>query len=121
MYSIKWLFDFSTTKSGWMILGKDDYPDLDVCLGDQSLQKFDSVKHMGITLCSNTKENKLSYLQRISKGRSVGLASKGIGSQMMPVNPAVLSKLYWSIAIPRIHIWMCLTSLSILCLTNRDM
>ena len=45
-YSMKWLFDFSATKSGWMLWGKDDYPELDVRLGEQSLQKLDSAKQI---------------------------------------------------------------------------
>ena len=100
-YSLKWLFDFNITKSGWMLWGKDEYPELDVCLGGQPLQRFNSTKHMGIMLCSGNKEIISSYSQRIAKARSVVLCSKGIGSNIIPVNPPVMSKIYWSVAIPR--------------------
>ena len=39
--------------------------------------------------------------QRISKGRSVLYLSRGIGSGKVPVTVNVLSKLYWTIAIPK--------------------
>ena len=39
--------------------------------------------------------------ERIGKGRNALLAARGIGSHRTPVPPTILSKLYWSIAIPR--------------------
>ena len=56
---------------------------------------------MGIILSTNAFEEKISFEKRTSAGRAPLLAARGLGSHVVPVGPAILSKLYWSISIPR--------------------
>ena len=56
---------------------------------------------MGVRLCNNETNMYDMVCERIGAGRAVLHAARGLGSQQVPVTPAVLSKLYWSIAVPK--------------------
>ena len=58
---------------------------------------------MGITLYSDTKLESDVVCDRISSASSVVFASRGIGSYDAPVPPTILSKIYWTIAVPRME------------------
>ena len=60
-----------------------------------------SFKHVGVILCTTRKEEKIALEKRISAARKVVLASRSIGSLTVPVPPSTLSKMYWSVAIPK--------------------
>ena len=60
-----------------------------------------SIKHMGITLISDNKLETGVIDTRISAATSVVFASRGIGSYEAPVPPTILSKIYWTVAVPR--------------------
>ena len=96
-YSVKW-----HSKSVWMLWGEDTAPSIDVKLGDRILQQVNSYKHMGITLCNDAALERLSYAESIGEARSSLLAARGIGSSGVPVPASILSKLYWSVSMPRL-------------------
>ena len=56
---------------------------------------------MGITLTTNNKSLTESYDRRLSAAKRVIYMSKGLGSTQVPVPPKSLSKIYWSVAVPK--------------------
>ena len=84
-----------------MIWGKDTSPNTDVLFGSQILKRDKQCKHMGITLCSEYNMYRDICLTRIGAGRQVLLASRGLGSAMVPLAPAAQSKIYWAVGIPK--------------------
>ena len=101
-YSVKWHFEFSQSKSVWMLWGEDTAPSIDVKLGDRILQQVKSYKHMGITRCNDAALERQSYAESIGEARSSLLAAWGIGSSGVPVPASILSKIYWSVSMPRL-------------------
>ena len=101
IYRKKWHFDFSVPKCLVMVWGKDTDSNVDVKLGSHSLTLVPSIKHMGITLISDNKLETGVINTRISAATSVVFASRGIGSYEAPVPPTILSKIYWTVAVPR--------------------
>ena len=55
---------------------------------------------MGVKLTNKRLVKRRILHERIGKGRNSLLAARGIGRHRTPVPPTILSKLYWSIAIP---------------------
>ena len=57
---------------------------------------------MGVLLTNS--QNKLNswISSRIGKARSALYAARGIGSQLIPCDPKVISRLYWSVIIPQL-------------------
>lgn len=108
----KWRYEFNTDKSVYMVWGKDKEPRVSIVLGNAGLKLCLSVKHMGITLTNDPKLLKETYKERVMKGKNAFYASRGIGSNNMPVPPTVLSKLYWSVAIPSMTYGMEVTPIS---------
>ena len=70
--------------------------------GDRILQQVNSYKHMGITLCNDAALERQSYAESIGEARSSLLAARGIGSSGVPVPASILSKIYWSVSMPRL-------------------
>ena len=84
-----------------MIWGPDTAPQLRITFGNDEMKTVDKTTHVGITLqtLSNT-PNSLTA-DRVKKAKCSLLAARGIGSLSIPMPPSALSKMYWSIAIPR--------------------
>ena len=51
-YSKKWLFEFSIGKSVSMIMGRDQFPEIPVMLGNSKLKIVDHCKDVGIELAN---------------------------------------------------------------------
>ena len=100
-YSTKWKFDFGIDKCVAMIWGKDNSPEEPIMLGNGQLNIVNRYKHMGIQLSSCETNTNSIYSERIGAGRGALFAARGLGSLRVPVPPKVMSKLYWSVAIPR--------------------
>ena len=100
-YSLKWRYTYNLSKTALMIWGPDNDPHLSVNFGNEILEKKSSCKHMGVTLVSETNMNKDVYTKRVGAGRQMLHASRGLGSTSMPVMPNVLSKIYWSVSVPK--------------------
>ena len=84
-----------------MIFGKDHQPSKPIIMGETEISVRTSCNHMGVRLCNNETKIYDMVCERIGAGRAVLHAARGLGSQQVPVTPAVLSKLYWSIAVPK--------------------
>ena len=100
-YSSVWWFEWSMTKSKGLIWGKDNTPNLPIIFGNSPLEIVDKYKHLGIMKHNDKVSSREIISERIGLGRSALMAARGIGSDRIPTNPAVLNKIYWSICIPR--------------------
>ena len=101
-YSIQWRYLFNTVKTELMIWGVDTQPSLEVTFGGDILKPVEICKHMGIKLYTNRNQVKCIYEDRIGLAKRVMFTAKGIGSQSIPVPPLILSKIYWTVAIPKL-------------------
>ena len=101
-YSLKWNFEFNGNKSVVLLWGKDNDPDIPIVLGSNTLKIVECCKHMGIDLTTNKHIMKENVLRRVSRGKNVVYAARGLGSHMLSVPPKALSKIYWSVAVPKI-------------------
>ena len=100
-YSLDWRYDFNCDKTIIMIWGVDREPNVDIVMNNEVLLPHTSCKHMGVTLCNNKQEKNTACEKRIGKARASLLAARGLGSYNVPVPPTVLSKIYWSVSIPK--------------------
>ena len=97
----KWQYEYNVEKSVVMVWGKDEQPDLQAMLGDEALKMVNVCRHLGIDLVSDNKLIAESYSRRIGQSQKAFSALRGLGSELLPVPPNVLSKLYWSVVIPK--------------------
>ena len=100
-HSIKWRYCFSENKCNFMVWGIDRNPNEDIRLGNFSLECKESVKHVGITLTNSQKASQCAINERIATSRKLLHSVRGLGSHSVPVSPTVMSKLYWSVIVPR--------------------
>ena len=97
----KWQYECNVEKSVVMVWGKDEQSDLQAMLGDEALKMVNVCRHLGIDLVSDNKLIAESYSRRIGQSQKAFSALRGLGSEFLPVPPNVLSKLYWSVVIPK--------------------
>ena len=100
-YSIKWRYTYNKGKTIYMIWGKDEYPHIDVVFGGQILLPKSECKHMGITLTTADSNKKEICQTRIGKAKQVLFMGLGIGGLHVTTSPNTMSRLYWSIAVPK--------------------
>ena len=100
-YSLKWRYQFNTLKTVLMIWGTDRDPAENVVFGDNILKPSPSCKHMGVSLGSSVTMCKKFCAERVGAGRNILYASRGIGSSTVPLAPSVLSKIYWTVSVPK--------------------
>ena len=100
-YSRKWRYQFNCSKTVYMMWGKDNHPFMKIEMGGEPLKLVQSSKHMGVKLCTDRASARQAIEKRIGASRAVLYAARGMGSAQVPVPPTVLSKVYWSVAIPK--------------------
>jgi hypothetical protein len=96
-----------------MIFGIDSSPELQLHLGDHTLEVVEADKHLGVPLSTNRFPSIESISGNISKGRRSFYASMGLGDKYHPITPLTLSKLYWSISVPQMTYGLELLPLSV--------
>ena len=74
---------------------------MNVYMGNEMLSLVNECKHMGIKLANEQSLRKRALHERIGAGRNALLAARGLGSPRQAVPPTILSKLYWSISVPK--------------------
>ena len=102
-HSVKWRYDFNLDKTVYMLWGNDECPSMSVMLGDQVVKHVKSCKHVGIMLKSGQGHDNEIYEDRITAARKLMFSARGIGSHNVPVVPDIMSKIYWSIVVPKTH------------------
>ena len=100
-YSRKWRFDFSVTKSVAMVWGVDTLPNVPLVLGQSHLAIVKSSRHLGVKLCTDRGTSKQVLTDHIAASRKTVFAVRGIGSHRVPINPAILTKIYRSVTLPK--------------------
>ena len=101
-HSVKWQYEFNTEKSVVMIFGKDCMPGVPVKLGNHDLKVITSHVHLGVLLSTDKHDRYHMYNERIGTAHGKIFAGRGIGSASISVTPSILSKLYWSVIIPKL-------------------
>ena len=100
-HSVVWNFDYNIDKCVVLLWGKDIEPNVPIMLGPGQLNIVKTCKHMGVTLSTDNNEQKEIRAKRISAGKGVMYAARGLGSHTLQMPPKVLSKIYWAVAVPR--------------------
>ena len=100
-YSKTWWFEWGFSKCFGLVWGPDKSPEIPIMFGGSVLEVVDKNKHLGIVLHNRNVSSSKIIDTRIGEGRASLLAARGMGSRRIPVNPIVLSRIYWSVSIPR--------------------
>ena len=100
-HSVKWQYEFSVEKCLVMRWGPDLTPSVNITFGNHEIKIVEEAKHVGIKLKTSGNAVESNTAERIKLGRCTLLAARGIGTARVPMPPAALSKLYWSVAMSR--------------------
>ena len=100
-YSKTWWFEWGFSKCFGLIWGPDKSPNVPILFGNNALEIVNKNKHLGIILHNKKVPSSKIIDTRIGEGRTSLLAARGMGSKRIPVNPVVLSRVYWSVSVPR--------------------
>ena len=100
-HSITWRYSFSYDKCNAMITGPDECPNRKIKLGNEVIECKKQVKHVGIIICKDNKDMINVIDEKVSLARKYIFSARGLGSYMVPVSPRIMSKLYWSVAVPK--------------------
>ena len=119
-YSLKWRYHFNTLKTVLMIWGADSNPTEKIVFGDNTLNTSSSCKHMGVSLGSSVSMCKEFCAKRVGAGRSILYASRGIGSSTVPLAPSVLSKIYWTVSVPKMIYGVEVTPINSSCIETLE-
>ena len=101
-YSRKWRYDFNYDKTKVLLWGKDTDPNIDIVMNETVIDINVSAKHMGVMLCTDKKSECIAFEERVGSAKSVLMAARGMGNDFAPMAPSILSKLYWSMCIPKL-------------------
>ena len=100
-YSCKWRFNFSPSKCAVMIFGKNVHADR-FRLGNIDLDIVNLYTHVGITLMSKGKVSLSAIKSKIQASKRAFYSLVGTSLYKTSLSPIALSKLYWSICIPKL-------------------
>ena len=101
-YSRKWRYDFNYDKTKVLLWGNDTDPNVDIVMNENVIDINVSAKHMGVMLCTDKKSECIAFEERVGSAKSVLMAARGMGNNFVPMAPSILSKLYWSMCIPKL-------------------
>ena len=111
-HKTKWRYEFNTDKTVAMVWGEDTSPNMNILLGNDEIRVVTSCKHVGVALASKSVDSFNAYQDRVAVGRKIVYSARGIGSERVPVSQLVMSKLYWSVVIPKITYGLEVTPLT---------
>ena len=100
-YSCKWRFEFSPSKCAIMMYGKN-VANCNFHLGQSKLKTVSEYTHVGITLRSKGKISLAEINKRIQACKRSFYALVGTSLYKTSLSPNALSKLYWSVSIPKL-------------------
>ena len=100
-HSKEWFYKYNCKKSEVVCFTKLKHSPT-FWLGNDILPIRNHVKHLGIII-SNSPQGIVEHINdKITDGRKVMVAMKGIGSSRVPLSTKACSKLYWSVAMPTV-------------------
>ena len=102
-HSVKWFYDFSIEKCKAIEWGTFSQAEkqIPIKLGPHTIATVPKTKHMGLMLTNNPRDCQETYVKRISDMKSVVFAGRALGSQMVPVVPTVMNRIYEAVALSR--------------------
>ncbi len=99
-YSCKWRYQFATSKTIWLLFGRDTAPGVDIVLNGVNLEVVDGYTHVGVPLCSSAKAETDLVTQRIKACRRKYYAVEGVSGPSAKMTPLTLSKIYKAVCVP---------------------
>ena len=111
-YSKKWRYMYNNDKTVFMVWGNDSSPHIPIVFNGDVLSPVDESKHMGVILISDDKKSDEVTQKRIGKGKQALYAGLGIGGSNVVTSPTTMSKIYWSVAVPKMMFGIEVTPLS---------
>ena len=101
VYSCRWRFHFSPSKCAVMVFG-NKIPIQQFNLGNSPLDVVNKYAHVGITLLSKGKVDLAVIKAKIQACRRAFFSLVGTSLYKSCLSPIALSKLYWSICVPKL-------------------
>lgn len=112
-YSRTWRFQFGAAKSFFLNFGKDTDPGTNVMIGNNTINSVERHTHVGVPVCTSKGAEKKAIDERLSATMQVYNTIKAICSPPGMMNPATMSKLYWSLCVPKMTYGMEVWPISI--------
>ena len=100
VFSEKWQYQFNAQKSEVMYFGEKQ-KQVKFYLGNEVMKNVFNCMHLGTPMSSNPKYECKSLKENVYKCKQTLAAVHGIGSSRVPVDTCSLSKLYWSLCVPK--------------------
>lgn len=121
IYSFQWRYSFNHTKTVAVIWGRDRQPKVALKFGGKNLQPQPKAKHMGIQLYNDTRLSREICAERVGAARQVLYCARGLGSTRVPVDTISLSKIYWSVGMPKMTYGLDIVPLNDQCLQDLEL
>ena len=115
-YSKKWRYDYNIGKTVYMCWGIDDHPHIPIVFGNTELEPELECKHMGTVLTTDKRRSEDICRKRIGGGKPALFAGLGIGGQSVRTSPETMSRIYWTVVVPKVLYGIEATPMNDVCL-----
>ena len=119
-YSLMWRYSFNVDKTEYLIWGTDNEPNVDVIFGNDVIIPSDECKHMGLKLCTKPSGILDMIETRAGKVRTVLSSAQGLGDCLINVPPLSMSKIYWSVGVPKLTYGLDVTHIDDRCMDKLE-
>ena len=100
-HSVKWKYEYNVKKCKILIIGEHK-DKLNIYMCGKVLEITLRYKHVGVPLYLKPKEEKSAIAERVSELNTTTSIIKNIGARTGGTSPISASKLYWSVAVPKL-------------------
>lgn len=101
LYSCKWRFVFNPTKTVMLTCGADRTENVRIKLNDNEITEVKHSNHLGVPLCTTEQSENEVVTERTRACRKTFYAVQAAASRRGRVDVGTLSKLYWTLCIPK--------------------
>ena len=115
-YSKKWRYDYNIGKTVYMCWGADEHPHIPILFGNTELEPEIECRHMGVTLTTERRNSEDICRRRIGGGKPALFAGLGLGGQSVRTSPETMSRVYWTVVVPKVLYGIEATPISDACL-----
>ena len=120
MYSLMWRYSFNFVKTKYLIWGNDTEPNVEVIFGGDVIVPSDVCKHMGLNLCIKSSGILDMIETRAGKVKTVLCSAQGLGDSRISVSPLAMSKIYWSVGVPKLTYGLDVTHVDDKCMDKLE-